>query len=52
MPKNWEQRERKRRAKGKMPVHGQSVFMAIDAEKKRDEKFIDKMNKKYRKENK
>ena len=50
MPKNWEQRDRKRnKRKYGMKVTGRSAFMIRDAQDKRDRKFIEKTRDKQRK---
>ena len=53
MPKNWEQRDRKKdKAKRGMKVTGRSAFTIAEAQRKRDAKVIKKVRDRQRKEKK
>ena len=50
MPRNWEARERKQNKKRYgMKVSGRSAFVIEEAQKKRDQKFIERTRDKQRK---
>jgi hypothetical protein len=50
MPRNWEQRDKKRMKKRYgMKVSGRSAFLIEEAQQKRDQKFIEKTRDKQRK---